>query len=171
MQPLSLVLFYVFAAVTLAGAAGVLFLRNTMHSAIALLFSFLGVSALFFLRHAEFLGAVQLLVYAGGILVLFLFAIMFVSRGEMTAGKKWQGQWPMAIILGILFAAMVLHFTRFKILLPALPLDNFTAQGGNTEAVGIFLYQNYLVPFEAASLFLLVAMIGAILLGRWGVKK
>ena len=79
--------------------------------------------------------------------------------------------WPVALVMGVLFCLFVLHFVKYKLLVPSLPLDAFTAEGGNTEAVGIFLYRNYLVPFEVASLFLLVAMVGAILLGRWGVNK
>lgn len=171
MQLLSLVLFYVFAAVTLIGALGVVFIKSPMRAAVALLVSFLGVAALFFLRHAEFLGAVQLLVYAGGILVLFLFAIMFVSQKTLPGKKKWQGQWPAALVLGILFVFLVLHFVKYKLMEPSLALDAFVAEGGNTEALGIFLYRNYLVPFEVASLFLLVAMVGAILLGKAAVKK
>ena len=146
-------------------------MRLRILTGISLLFSFLGVAGLFFLRHAEFLGAVQLLVYAGGILVLFLFAIMFVSQQELPATKKWQGMWPAVILLGILFAGTLLMLLRAHTMVPSQALTAFTADGGNTEAVGLFLYRHYLVPFEVASLFLLVAMVGAILLGRWGVKK
>ncbi|MDP3980373.1 MAG: NADH-quinone oxidoreductase subunit J [Chlamydiota bacterium] len=169
MQQIELILFYVFSAVTLTGALGVVVLRNTMRAAISLLFSLLGVAALFFLRHAEFLGAVQLLVYAGGIVVLFLFAIMFVPANDRTH-RKWHLQWPVALLIALLFGISILYFVGYHQWVSGKALDAFTEGGGNTEAIGVFLYRNYLVPFEAASLFLLVAMIGAILLGRWRDK-
>jgi len=170
MSGLALIFFYIFGALTLLGAVGVVLLRNPMRAALCLLVSFVGVAALFFLRHAEFLGAVQLLVYAGGILVPFLFGIMFVSQKELKRTRKWHRQWPVAFLLALFLAFILIHFLAATVLTPSVPLDAFQAGGGNTEAVGLHLYFNYLIPFEVASVFLLVAMVGAILLGRGEVK-
>ncbi|MCP4901085.1 MAG: NADH-quinone oxidoreductase subunit J [bacterium] len=165
-------MFYAFAAVAVAGGVGVVVFRNPLHSALSLLVSFLAVAALFVLRHAEFLAAVQILVYAGGILVLFLFVIMLVNVKELDAGSAFLSrQAPIAVLAGVLFGVilclLILTGTLAGIegdgaALRALDGENV----GNTEALGWTLYTKYLVPFEVISVLLLVAMIGAIVFGR-----
>jgi NADH-quinone oxidoreductase subunit J len=165
------VLFYVFAATALLGAVGVISLRNPMYSAISLLGSFLSVAVLFVLRHAEFLGVVQLFVYGGGIMVLFLFVIMLVNLYQLKDLRLFLGQSRAASVLVIAMAVF------FVILLTGVEFgpafanpDAFVAvEGeirGNSQAVAWSLYRDYLLPFEIASIFLLVAMIGAVVLGR-----
>lgn len=165
-------LFYIFAAITLLGALGVILLRNPMHAAISLLFSLLGVALLFFLQRAPFLGAVQILVYAGGVLVLFLFGIMFVSLKNIKYQKAWRPYWPGAWFLGILFALFLLAHLKLTLAPPKTTIaTTIQRYGGHVEGLGQTLYTHYLMPFEVASLFLLVAMVGAILLAQYGGKR
>ena len=163
-------LFYVFALGALAAAIGVVTLRNPMYCAISLLVSFLCVAALFLLRHAEFLALVQVFVYGGGIMVLFLFVIMLVNLHRLREVKVFGEYAPMAVVLALLLVALVL-FVFLGVDHDAVgPPDAFvTVEGeslGNAEAVAWTLYRDYLLPFEIASVFLLVAMVGAVVLGR-----
>jgi NADH-quinone oxidoreductase subunit J len=164
--------FYTLAMLTVAGGVGVIALRNPVHAAISLLWTFLMVAALFVLRHAEFLAAVQVLVYAGGIMVLFLFVIMLVNVRGLTPDTVFLSQLaPLAIVAGVLIGALLAVVVLLGVLAPgshdATALQQVDGQVvGNTEAVGMVLYTKYLVPFEVVSVVLLVAMIGAIIFGR-----
>jgi NADH-quinone oxidoreductase subunit J len=164
-------LFYLFAALAVLAAILVVSLRNPMYSAFALLTSFLAVAALFFLRHAEFLGVVQIFVYGGGIMVLFLFVIMLVNLHRLQEVRIYGVQWPAALLLAVLLIGLVswvvarVHFSPAN-LTPAALVSVDGQVVGNVQAVAWQLYQRYLLPFEIASLFLLVAMIGAVVLAR-----
>jgi NADH-quinone oxidoreductase subunit J len=166
------VVFYVIAALAVAGAVGVVSLRNPVHAAVSLLGTFFMVAILFVLNHAEFLAAVQVLVYAGGIMVLYLFVIMLVRIKDMQPGAAFLSELaPLAILGGVVLGSLV----AIGILLGAMAAGDGGAAAmqtvdgqviGNTEAVGWLLYMRYLVPFEVVSVVLLVAMIGAIVFGR-----
>jgi len=169
---LTAVFFYLLAALALLGALGVVLFRQPIHGAVSLLLTLLSVAGLFLLRGAEFLAAAQIVIYAGGILTLFLFAIMFVSYRDEEKRKKWHPQWPAALLLGLGLAAMLVSL----LLRPAagVPAGVGAAQaaaGGNTEALSEVLFRTYLIPFEVISIFLLVAMVGGILMASWGVKR
>ena len=164
-------LFYLFAALALAGALGVVVLRNPMYGALSLLVTFLAVAVLFLLRNAEFVGIVQIFVYGGGIMVLFLFVIMLINLHRLQEAKLFWGQSPMALLLGVLLVALFGYFilsSRFGpgFLHPEVFVNVAGEKLGNSQAVAWSLYRDYLVPFEIASLFLLIAMIGAVVLGR-----
>jgi NADH-quinone oxidoreductase subunit J len=164
-------LFYLFAAIAVVGAVGVVALRNPMYGAISLLVTFLAVAVLFLLRNAEFLAVVQVFVYGGGIMVLFLFVIMLVNLHKLDQTKIFWKQSPAALVLGLLLLGLFGWLFAHVAFGPAFeqPL-NFVTAGpgatGNSQAVAWSLYRDYLLPFEIASLFLLVAMIGAVVLGR-----
>ncbi len=167
----SALLFYVFAAIAVVAALLVITLRNPMYSAISLLVTFLSVAALFLLRHAEFVAIVQIFVYGGGIMVLFLFVIMLVNLHRLREVRIFGVQWPMAAAIGFLFVVLiglVASVTAFGPLNPIpdrlVDVDGETM--GNSQAVAWMLFREYFVPFEIASLFLLVAMIGAVVLAR-----
>ena len=164
-------LFYVFALGALAAAVGVVTLRNPMYCAIALLVSFICVAALFLLRHAEFVAFVQLFVYAGGIMVLFLFVIMLVNLHRLREVRVFGDYAPMALVLALVLVGLfVFVFVGVDMdAADSVPAAFRTVEGeaaGNAEAVAWLLYREYLLPFEVASVFLLVAMIGAVVLGR-----
>jgi NADH-quinone oxidoreductase subunit J len=164
-------LFYLFADLALAGALGVVTMRNPMYGAISLLLTFLAVAALFLLRHAEFVGVVQIFVYGGGIMVLFLFVIMLVNLHRLPEIKLFGGTSPFALVLAVLLLAFFGWFFLQVKFGPALERpEAFVTVGGqnlgNSQAVAMGLYQQQLLPFEIASVFLLIAMIGAVVLGR-----
>jgi NADH-quinone oxidoreductase subunit J len=168
--------FAVFSVVALALAVAVIVAKNPVHSALYLLGSFLLVACIFFQMEAEFPGAVQMLVYAGGIMVLFLFVIMLVHQRTVKGAKAFQHQWDIALLLLPIFALPFLYILwteKFEDL-PLKPGALGTVGGkllGNTEAVAALLYREYLLPFEVASIFLLVAMIGAVVLGKRSTEK
>ncbi|HXO22709.1 MAG TPA: NADH-quinone oxidoreductase subunit J [Thermoanaerobaculia bacterium] len=168
----SALLFYVFAALAVVAALGVVTLRNPMYGAIALLLTFLSVAVLFLLRHAEFLAMVQIFVYGGGIMVLFLFVIMLVNLHRLKETRLYWGQSPAVLVLGVLLLLFFGYFFVHAAFGPAFTQpQTFVRAGGvdgvgNSQAVAWSLYRDYLLPFEVASLFLLIAMIGAVVLGR-----
>lgn len=169
-------LFVVFAAVALGTAGAVVAAKNPVHSALFLLASFLVVACIFILQEAEFVGAVQILVYAGGIMVLFLFVIMLVHQRTSAGVTAFQHQWDIALLLLPVFLIPFLYILGTE-KFADLPRngDAFRQVGsrvvGNTEAVSWLLFRDYLLPFEVASVFLLVAMIGAVVLGKRSMEK
>jgi len=158
--------FYILASVALLSAVMVIWSRNVVHSAIYLVLTFLCVAGVYVLLRAEFVAAVQVLVYAGGILVLFLFVIMLVNLAAGT-GRRVRVHATVSAVVGCAATALLLYVTASGGLVTsfAAPMDQ-SAQGGNLQQVGWALYSQYLLPFEIASVLLLVAMIGAIVLAR-----
>lgn len=165
------ILFYLFGALAVVAALGVVVQKNPMYGAISLLVTFLAVAVLFVLREAEFLAVVQVFVYGGGIMVLFLFVIMLVNLHRLAEARTFWRQSPAAIVLALVLVAgagyLFLHVAFDP---PFVHPEVFKsvegADLGNSQAVAWSLYRDYLLPFEIASLFLLVAMIGAVVLGR-----
>ncbi len=165
------IVFYCLAAVAVAGAIGVIAFRSPVHAALSLLCTFVAVAGLFVLAHAEFLAAVQIFVYAGGIMVLFLFVIMLVNVRTIPREPQYLARLvPAAVIAALVLAACLgagLWAAVHGAPASASGLTQIAGQTtGNTEAVGWSLYRDYLLPFEVVSVVLLVAMIGAIVMGR-----
>ena len=164
-------LFYLFAVLAVAGALCVVTMRNPMYGALGLLVSFLAIAGLFLLRHAEFVAVVQVFVYGGGIMVLFLFVIMLVNLHRLHETAMLGNYWRTALLVSLLLVA-VFGFLFVQVDFgPAFeqPSRFVEVEGealGNSQAVAWKLYRDYLLPFEIASVFLLVAMVGAVVLGR-----
>lgn len=159
------IFFFYFAAVIAGTSVLVVALRNPVYSALALLIMFFHVAGLYVTLHAEFLAAVQIVVYAGAILVLYLFVVMLLSiRSE----ERYHNQLPVAGLLGVTLCTEVLLLLIQSRTAPSTPGGSAeaAAETGNTEMIGEALYSTYLFPFEVASLILLVAMIGAIILAK-----
>ena len=158
--------FFYFALIIAVSSVLVVALRNPIYSALSLLIMFFHVAGLYVTLHAEFLAAVQVIVYAGAILVLYLFVVMLLNLKQ---DDRYHRQWPVAAVVG---AALVVEAIMLTLLkgqaAPVTAAGQETAvEGlGNTEALGDVLYSTYLFPFEVASLILLVAMIGAIVLAK-----
>ncbi len=155
-----------FAGVIALTAVLVVALRNPIYSALSLLVMFFHVAALYVTLHAEFLFAVQLMVYAGAILIFYLFAVMFLTEKKP---DRFHAQSRGAFILGaaILVETIVLVGQRSLSFDPdAVRIAPLVAEEGNTQAIGHLLYTSYLFPFEVASLILLVAMVGAVVLSK-----
>ncbi len=164
-------LFYLFAGTALVAAVIVITQRNPMYSAISLLVTFLSIAALFLLRHAEFLSVVQVFVYGGGIMVLFLFVIMLVNLHMLREVRMFGVHSPLAVVVAVLLLALLGYVavsTPFGAAdsSPRQFVDVAGEALGNSQAVAWKLYREYLLPFEIASVFLLVAMIGAVVLAR-----
>jgi NADH-quinone oxidoreductase subunit J len=161
--------FYTLAAFILGFAVLVVTTKDTVHSVLFLVLDFLFVAALYVLLHAPFLAAIQVLVYAGGIVVLYLFVVMLVNLKRPPEAHADTHRRPK---LGFGLAAAVLAelaaIAAYGSSLPATPSAVGAAipVTGNTEQVGWMLYTSYLIPFEIASMLLLVAMIGAIVLAK-----
>jgi len=154
--------FFLFAGFVVAAALVVVLGRNLVHSAIALIFTFFGVAALYVLLDAEFLAAVQVLLYIGGITILLLFAIMLTSQLSPRGMEIFNEQvLPAALITGgILFALLYAAWLGIR---PAGPPPPFL---DSTTSLGTMFLTTHVLPFEVASVLLLVAMVGAILLAR-----
>lgn len=157
-------IFYLLASIAVVSAAMVIMSRHPVHSAIYLVLTFLCIAGVYLLLEAEFVAMVQVLVYAGGIMVLFLFVIMLVNLRDV-AGPRVRLQATISGLLGASLIGLILYvFTRGD--LPANVEASTLREGGNIQNIGWSLYRDYLLPFEVASVLLLVAMIGAIILAR-----
>ena len=161
-------LFYILATMLVAFAILTVMASNPVRSAVYLISALLSMAGLFFLLGAEFVGAVQILVYVGGIMVLFLFVIMLVSVREMEVQRKVNRQWKTALVLGIVLSfELVFLVVRGADIFPTDTVGQdwiLQTQTLNTETVGGLLYGTYLLPFEIASVLLLVAMIAAVVM-------
>jgi len=158
-------LFLVFGLLLILSALMTILHRNPITSALFLVLSFCSLAGIYLLLRAEFLAMVQIIVYAGAIMVLFLFVIMYlnlkhdVETGVQIAVRRGVG-WLLAITVGALVVAL---FQRQWAPGPVVGLTDAT---GNTEAIGKLLYSRYLFPFELTSIILLAAMIGVIVIGK-----
>ena len=157
----SLVLFYVAGALTLGGALGVVLTRNIVYAAFALLASLVGVAGLFLIVFAEFLALVQLLIYGGTIVIVILFALM-ITRLEDFQHLSDNRQWPVAALVAI----SVFGLITATVVATSVPTNEDGRQGVPFEDLGNSLFTEWAVPFEVASLVLLVALIGAVVLVR-----
>jgi NADH-quinone oxidoreductase subunit J len=160
--------FYTLAAFILGFAVLVVTTRDTVHSVLFLVLDFLFVSALYVLLDAPFLAVIQVLVYAGGIVVLYLFVVMLVNlKRPPEAHQDPHRRTKLGFFLAV---AVLLELGAISIHQAARPIAVVPAAAmpvtGNTEQVGWLLYTSYLIPFEIASMLLLVAMIGAIVLAK-----
>ncbi len=160
------VLFYVIAAVTVAGAAGVALSRNILYSAIGLLMALLGAGSLYVFLAADFLAVTQLLVYIGGVLVLIMFAVMLTNRiTEVTVSNSSIG----------LYGGIMLFVATAPVLVAVALVTPFAAQAPGaavhtTAAIGDAFLTKWLLPFEVASLVLLATLVGAVVIARKEIK-
>lgn len=181
------IVFYLLSTVAVLMAAGTVFARNPVHAALFLVISFLNVAGLYVMLGAEFLAAVQVIVYTGAILVLFLFVIMLVRPENVTelshtapiqAGISWLlgiglfAELATVIVTGVVTGQRARYSGADLQALcglsgqqPQLSLEQVQQLCGNTQLIGRVLYSRYLLPFEVASLVLLVAVIAAVVLG------
>lgn len=157
---LTTILFYFFSAVTLGAASVMVFSRNIVHSAFALMFSLIGVAALYVLLYADFLAATQLLVYVGGILVLILFGVMLTNQGYTVSFSEGSVNLIPASLLSAVAAVILIYTflqTNWKITESEMPAET-------VHSLGMMLLGDYLLPFISAGVLLLIAIIGAILI-------
>ncbi len=161
--------FYFIAACVLGFAVLVVSTRDTVHSVLFLVLDFLFVAALYVLLSAPFLAVIQILVYAGGIVVLYLFVVMLVNlkrppEAHQDPHRRTKLGFALAVVVLVELGTITLYQAVRPV--PAVAADAALPVTGNTEQVGWLLYTSYLIPFEIASMLLLVAMIGAIVLAK-----
>jgi NADH-quinone oxidoreductase subunit J len=161
--------FYTLSTFILVFAVLVVTTRDTVHSVLFLVLDFLFVAGLYVLLSAEFVAAIQVLVYAGGIVVLYLFVVMLVNLkrpAEVHADPHRRTALGLGLAGAVLVEVAVIAAWGYVKPLPATEGAAGLPAAGNTEQVGWLLYTSYLIPFEIASMLLLVAMIGAIVLAK-----
>lgn len=160
---MGLVVFYILGGITILAALGVVTTRNIVYGALFLLVSLSGVAGLFVLLFAEFLALVQLLLYGGAIIIVILFALMLTRSTEFsvaTEHRRWPGAAVVSLALFGLLAAAAINDSNLY--------NSERRSGIGIEELGTSLFENWAVPFEVASIVLLVALIGAIVIGRSG---
>jgi NADH-quinone oxidoreductase subunit J len=161
--------FSIASVICVVGAFGVVLARNPVHSALMLVMTLFGVAVLFVEENAQFLAAVQVIVYAGAIVVLFLFVIMLlgVDRREAVERDPLPGQRWMAIGLGVLVLAEVVLLARGKWPVGAKSVSaGLSTPANNVQVLGRSIFTTYLLPFEVTSALLVIAVVGAVVLAR-----
>ncbi len=162
---IQLLLFLGLAAVAIATAIGMLMSRNTVYAALFLVLNFATVAVFYILLSAPFIAMSQVSVYAGAIMVLFLFVIMLLGTETLAASEVLPWQRPVALVLALILAAEAGYLLFGRSVSDAIvqpPVETF----GSPQAVGRALFNQYLLPFEVTSVLLLVAMLGAIIITR-----
>ncbi len=163
--------FLIGAGMILAGALGVIILRNPVHSALFLVITLFGIALEFIDESADFLAVVQIIVYAGAIVILFLFVIMFlgVDRKERIAKEPFRGQKPIAFILGLVTFILIVSLAGVSDWTTGAPSVTGKAHNNgaeNVQALGQAIYTRYLLPFEMTSALLVIAIVAAVVLAR-----
>ena len=154
-------LFIILAVLTIGGGLGVVLTRNVVHAALFLLVSLIAVAGVYLILFAEFLALVQVLIYGGAIIIVILFAVMLTRSSDYPRISD-NKQWPLAAVaalalLGVLVPSFVIN-----------SVEGTKAQNASFTGIGESLFTTWAVPFEIASLVLLVALIGAIIIARSG---
>lgn len=162
------ILFSILALISILAALSMLFSRSAVYSALFLIVNFATIAVFYLLLGAPFLSMAQITVYAGAIMVLFLFVIMLLGAEQLRHSQTLSWQQPMAILLGVILLIEA-GYVFYSVALRSEKLPAFSSlvsEYGSPTAVGTLLFNQYLLPFEITSVLLLVAMIGAIVLTK-----
>lgn len=165
MTILGYLIFGFFALVVVGSAVGMLVSRNTVYAALFLVLNFATVAVLYLILGAPFISLAQITVYAGSIMVLFLFVVMLLGNEKLPAGEPLRGQRVIAIGMGLAFLVEMVLFLIYRGGIQAM-VPSPAADFGSPGAVGMMLFQKYALPFEIVGFILVVATVGAILLSR-----
>jgi NADH-quinone oxidoreductase subunit J len=171
---MELLFFYLFAGIAIISAVMVVTNRNVLHAALFLILTFFCVAAIYILLRAEFLAAVQVLLYVGAVMALFVFTILLINVMQAQFLRQFHGQRPLAAILVVALLAEIL-FLLFGNFQRNFPLEyerppEIAGKAG-LEALAALLLTDYLLLFEVASVLLLAALIGAIVLARGDLRQ
>ncbi len=164
------VVFYIFAALAVLGGLGIVGLRNPVHAALSLGIVFISLAVMYILLNAPFIAAAQVMIYAGAILILFLFVIMVLNPRLDLGQGALPGQGVAAAVVGLALIVVVAFAILSGQLAPATGpfTPDVIARIGHTQIIGQLLFTDFLLPFEITSLLLLVAIIGVISLAKKG---
>src|ERR1700679_3531163 len=171
MQPVATTFFfYLLSGFTLLIGVFVITRKNPVHSALALIFGLLAQAGLYLMLYAPFVAGVQIILYAGGIMVLFLFVIMLVNLERAQKERQFNKKWLVGIAAAGAFGGLVITiYTKGRGVFPDRPLSAAALSDlelQNTQKIGVLLYGQYMFAFEIASLLLLVAIIGAVVMAK-----
>ncbi len=161
------IFFYLFALMVLGGAVLTITRRNAVHAALWLIVSLLGVAGIFLLRQAEFLFVVQIMLYIGGIVLLILFVIMLVNLDETAKLRQFNRQWWLVLACVTVVGAELLYVLRRGV--TTFELAEAPPQAGteySTARLADVLFSEYLLPFEIASVLLLAAIVGSVVMAK-----
>ncbi|MGA8034942.1 MAG: NADH-quinone oxidoreductase subunit J [Candidatus Acidiferrales bacterium] len=164
------ILFYIFATLAVGSAVMMVTRRNIVHAAVFLVTTLLATAGIFLQLQAEFLFVAQILLYAGGIMVLFIFVIMLVNLDVEMRLVQFNRQWMVAGSLAFVLGIQVLIAFWSGRNTFHLPVPTAALAAKNTESIADALFSHFLLPFEIASILLLVAMIGAVVMGKRRVE-
>lgn len=157
---LTTLLFYFFSLLTIGSAIFMVFSKNIVHAAFALMFTLLGVAALYVLLFADFIAATQILVYVGGILILILFGVMLTTKGFTDNLKTLTTNLrPVSVVMTFIAAGMI-----YVLLTTTWPVAEMAEPEGTITGLGTLLLKEYILPFQITGVLLLVAIIGALLM-------
>lgn len=157
--------FYFLSAIAIICAVLVITRRNPVHSALLLIFTLLAQAGLYLMLYAPFVAGVQILVYAGGIMVLYLFVIMLVNIDRARIDDRFNKQWVVGALATLALGGLFIFiYFKGKAVFPGT--WHMFPEALNTQQIGLMLYRDYLLPFEIASLLLLVAIIGAVVMAK-----
>lgn len=166
---LELVLFFTLALIAIVTALGMVFSKNAVYAALNLVLNFLSVAIFYLLLDAPFIALAQVTVYAGAIMVLFLFVIMLLGVESIRAELQWKDLWPQASLALLLLVEGIVLLLQRSGQMAALPVNQSTSLTDPLQIASLLFTQN-LLPFEITSILLLVAMVGAIVLTRQAKK-
>jgi NADH-quinone oxidoreductase subunit J len=166
----NLILFLGLAVVAIASAFGLLLSRSAIYAALNLILNFSAIALLYLMLHAPFIALTQISVYAGAIMVLFLFVIMLLGAESLGEGPTLPWQRPLSIALAVILFAEAVYLVFFQMDAAAQP-SSVPEGFGTALAIGETLFAQYLLPFEVISILLLAAMVGAIVLTRKSEKE
>ena len=158
--------FYYLAAASVASAVLAITRRSPIHSMLWVLVLFMHVAGIFLLVGAEFLAAVQVIVYAGAILVFYLFFLMLIDMPREIAGLRFGAHWPLCTAAGVAFAALAWYARDPALAQSTQPPATGGASRGSLLSIGTALFTEYALPFEIVSLILLAAIVGAVVVAR-----
>jgi NADH-quinone oxidoreductase subunit J len=157
-----LVLFLILAAVAIAGAINLILQRHPIHSALSLIVVMAALSGLYLLLEAEFIAAIQIIIYAGAIMVLFVFVIMLLNDGT----EERTNLSRTARYAGVPLAIVFLLELSYQVGRASMPLTAQPVVAGATRALSLLLFQSFVFPFELTSILILIALLGALVLAK-----
>jgi NADH-quinone oxidoreductase subunit J len=160
------VFFYGLSITAIVFAVAVITRRNAVHAALSLIGTLVSLAGLYLMLYAPFVAAVQIVLYAGGIMVLFLFVIMLVNLDQNLRQIQFNRQWVVGLIAALALGGLLLFVIRQGKETFPLTYSAALPEAANTQQIGIALYGHYMLAFEIASLLLLVAMVGAVVMAK-----
>jgi NADH-quinone oxidoreductase subunit J len=165
-------IFFIYFAVAIISFSLIIITRKSLiHSVLFMLALFFHIAGLYLFLNSEFLALVQIIVYAGAILVLFLFVIMLLNIKEDELKEQYSRTWPAAVSIGVAFILLLIKMPTFPLGIKGQWDIRAITEATNTGAIGQVLYTDFLLPFEVVSLILLIAIIGAIVLAKKRLTK